>query len=374
MLNRRIIRGKVMQQIFAYERCVAANSELTVDRIIAHFTPDLNAETPQDAKLLEGYAKLTITEFNAYVKSKKITENTLPEPVMNFYLDSIAFYNTANKVDKNRILNKLIIDTEALNLYTLSILQLLIVLSEKLKTIKKDNALINNSLIIKLIESEELQKELLSKNLSWDDHEDVISDIILNLATDENYKNYKAEKTRDSQTDNQFVYSLVKNNFFKNAKFNDHFESIHLNWQEDKVAVKDIVIDTLKNLAENPVFCLAPISKNWTDDKSFLETLFLKTIERNDELESYISPKLKNWDISRLTGTDSILMKQCLLEMIQYPAIPVKVSINEYIDISKRYSTPKSKTIINGVLDAVSEELIKAGIIKKSGRGLIDNK
>jgi N utilization substance protein B len=60
--------------------------------------------------------------------------------------------------------------------------------------------------------------------------------------------------------------------------------------------------------------------------------------------------------------------------MIQYPAIPVKVSINEYIDISKRYSTPKSKTIINGVLDAVSEELIKAGIIKKSGRGLIDNK
>ena len=87
-----------------------------------------------------------------------------------------------------------------------------------------------------------------------------------------------------------------------------------------------------------------------------------------------IAQKTKNWDIERLAYTDKIIISMAVTEMINFPSIPVKVSINEYIDISKTYSTPKSKQFVNGLLDVLSKELTESGQIRKSGRGLLDNK
>lgn len=363
-----------MQQIFAYYRCVAANAELATDKIIANFAPDLNSETPQDAKLLEGFAKLTLAEFDTYLKTNQKTTNTLPDEVKKSYDLALAFYINANENDKKRILNSLIIDSENLTEFSLSLLQLIILLANKVKEIKKDPVLYNNYLIGSLIESEILNKEITKKNITWANDEDVLSDIMSQLLEDQEVKKYKQSTTHTLEQENEFVYYLVKSILFKNAKLNDFFETKHLNWHEDKVAVKDMLLDTIKEFAKTKNFALAPISKNWEDDKAFLVTLFNETIEQDLLLESYISPKLKNWDISRLTGTDSILIKQCITEMIHFSGIPVKVSMNEYIEISKRYSTPKSKTLINGVLDSLSQELVNKGVIRKSGRGLIDNK
>ena len=97
-----------------------------------------------------------------------------------------------------------------------------------------------------------------------------------------------------------------------------------------------------------------------------------KTIEHNKELSELIEPNLKNWEMDRVAILDLILMKMAVCELKYFPTIPVKVSINEYIDISKSYSTPKSKDFVNGVLDKIKNQMQGRGEIKKFGRGLME--
>jgi N utilization substance protein B len=97
-------------------------------------------------------------------------------------------------------------------------------------------------------------------------------------------------------------------------------------------------------------------------------------VHEGEKYEVLIANKSKNWDLDRISDTDKILLLMAIQEMINFPGIPLKVTINEYIEVSKKYSTPKSKQFINGVLDVIAVDLQKEGVIKKSGRGLIDNK
>ncbi|EMR02237.1 transcription antitermination factor NusB [Cesiribacter andamanensis] len=119
---------------------------------------------------------------------------------------------------------------------------------------------------------------------------------------------------------------------------------------------------------------LAVLSVNWEDDREFFVDLYRLSLANEQQYEELISTKSKNWDVERLALTDKIIMMMALCEMINFASIPVKVTINEYIELSKRYSTPKSKIFVNGLLDVLSAELQEKGIIRKSGRGLIDNK
>ena len=136
-----------------------------------------------------------------------------------------------------------------------------------------------------------------------------------------------------------------------------------------------MIVKTIKNQEEhNTNIDLAVLSNNWEEDKSFFKTIFEVTVREGKEFDSLIAEKSKNWDIDRIALMDKIILKMAIGEMIHFPSIPVKVSINEYIELSKNFSTPKSKKFVNGILDVLSEDLKKRGIIKKSGRGLIDNK
>jgi N utilization substance protein B len=105
-----------------------------------------------------------------------------------------------------------------------------------------------------------------------------------------------------------------------------------------------------------------------------MKDLFKHTLDNDDQYEQLISGKAKNWDIERLAMLDRIILKMAIAEMLHFPSIPVKVTINEYIELSKEYSTPKSKQFVNGILDATVAELTANNLLKKSGRGLIDNK
>src|SRR5690606_29528490 len=116
---------------------------------------------------------------------------------------------------------------------------------------------------------------------------------------------------------------------------------------------------------------LLALSANWEEDKTFYEELYQKTVEKDSDLEKIASEKIKNWDIERLATLDRIILMMAISEMMHFPSIPVKVSINEYIELSKLYSTPKSKQFVNGILDKLAEDLIRKGLIRKSGRGLI---
>jgi N utilization substance protein B len=110
----------------------------------------------------------------------------------------------------------------------------------------------------------------------------------------------------------------------------------------------------------------------WAEEKKFALELLTKSIAYNDELNTAIEPNLKNWDMDRVAILDLILMKQAVCELLYFPTVPIKVTINEYIDISKMYSTPKSKDFVNGVLDKVKNQLLASGAIKKTGRGLME--
>ena len=113
------------------------------------------------------------------------------------------------------------------------------------------------------------------------------------------------------------------------------------------------------------------MTSDWEEDKEFMRVLFHKTLENDKYFDEIITNKLENWDLEWLTITDNLIIIMALAEMINFQSIPVKVSINEYIEVAKNYSTPKSKQFVNGVLDKLSTDLVAQGVIKKSGKGLI---
>jgi N utilization substance protein B len=167
----------------------------------------------------------------------------------------------------------------------------------------------------------------------------------------------------------------LKKIIFKNEVILNYFSEKDLNWTENKSIVRSLSSKVLKNAATEPEADPVPeIAINWDEDKEFFQNIFNFTIENDSASKALITQKTKNWDIERLAFTDKVIISMALAEMKNFPSIPVKVTINEYIDISKTYSTPKSKQFVNGLLDVLAKELTDSGQIRKSGRGLLDNK
>jgi N utilization substance protein B len=132
------------------------------------------------------------------------------------------------------------------------------------------------------------------------------------------------------------------------------------------MANKTFKIEALEDLS------LQPLAIQWEDDRLFFEELFDYSVSEDKQLSAWIGDQTKNWESDRLAVADFIILKMALAEMVKFSSIPVKVSINEYIELAKNYSTPKSGQFINGILDVVSNRLVQEKVITKSGRGLID--
>lgn len=260
---------------------------------------------------------------------------------------------------------------------------------EKLDKEKKEKAIVSrqttwkyhfieNPVIKALGSFPELQKEIQNRKVSWSEDSDLLKDWYKDIL----HKNEKivAYQTLDQPTTEdhlEILIYLMKKIVFKNEVFSDHLGSIDLRWNENKPVLSSLVVKTLQSFDENEPnapFELKTISKNEKDDLDFFKKLFDETVKDDEQLDIIISDKTKNWDISRIALLDKIILKMALVEMRTFPSIPVKVTINEFIEISKLYSTPKSKQFVNGILDVLANELTSDGVIKKSGRGLIDNK
>lgn len=156
----------------------------------------------------------------------------------------------------------------------------------------------------------------------------------------------------------------------------DLFQQIDYNWEENGKVVQNMLSKTVK-MFDAPVptqFELVQLSANWEDDKEFFLELFKCATDYMLEADIQLSAKTKNWDISRMVGIDRLIMQMAIAEMVNFSSIPVKATLNEYLEIAKIYSTPRSKEFINGLLDQISQSMQKEGLIRKSGRGLIDNK
>jgi transcription antitermination factor NusB len=153
----------------------------------------------------------------------------------------------------------------------------------------------------------------------------------------------------------------------------EYFYEEDINWEENQKTIQNLTLKTFKNAYEGQEDVLMDLSSNWESDYEFYLDLFKQTIIHEDMVLKQIASKSKNWDVSRLPVTDKIILKMAVAEMIYFYSIPVKVSINEYVDLAKQISTPKSKQFINGIVETISKELLENKIIKKSGRGLITN-
>lgn len=209
------------------------------------------------------------------------------------------------------------------------------------------------------------------------------------IKEDEEYINYQKLGQNNAEDDKKIVNHLLKNIIFKHEIPNAYFEEHDLSWSENRKVVQSMAVKTIKailgdadedNVADeegekiNKNFELSPLSKNWEEDVVFYKNLYTFNVEGNQKYEDIIAGKTKNWDIERLALIDKVILKMAICEMINFYSIPVKVTINEYIELAKTYSTPKSKKFVNGLLDSIAQDLVAQGDIKKSGRGLMDNK
>lgn len=228
---------------------------------------------------------------------------------------------------------------------------------------------VNNTLLKALSENAALKKELEKQKISWQTDFDLVRKLFNEIRNSEEYKTYMGYGAEnDVKEDRDLLISLIVNYLGEHDLLNHLFEDKNIHWADDTFLAFNSVIRTFETF--DGKFVLMPLLKDVDDDNKFVSTLFRKTIQFNAEYQDLIKNHTKNWDLDRIANMDMLLMKMAIAEIMYLPNIPVKVSLNEYIDISKEYSTPNSKTFVNGVLDKIIAELKRDNKIQKTGRGL----
>jgi transcription antitermination protein NusB len=391
MINRRSLRIKAFKNLYAYESCKGANYMMALDLIDQKFSPDLNSMEVIDKPDLERKRKLARTEFENHFHKAKEERQPFEEEVEPELTQALEYLERQNLADLKKLSKDLREEAERVfkdQLIVLSILEELAFLNKKLSDEKKTlttllgekaqikTNLYTNKVVGKLKSDETYQKSKIKHKISWANQQDTLRDWYKGtLNKDEQYREYNKKESTNYDEDWLIVDYICRGVIFKKDVFSSYFEDIDLDWPDNHVIVRSLVLKTLKSAKdEGDQLQIADISYNWDEDSEYVQELFKMTIKENDYLEELLKDKLRNWDIERVALTDKVLMKMALVEMIFFPSIPTKVTINEFIEISKTFSTPKSKKFLNGILDGLSIELVNKGVIRKSGRGLLDNK
>jgi N utilization substance protein B len=174
------------------------------------------------------------------------------------------------------------------------------------------------------------------------------------------------------EEDKELVLGLFKDIIAPNEKIYDYLEDDKLTWVDDIPIVNTHLLKVLKKVKENstPSYFLSALLKD-EEDMTFAKRLLTKTLLNNAKWEKEIEGKTPNWDKDRIADIDAILLKMAICELLNFPSIPERVTINEFLEIAKEYSTPKSSIFINGVLDKLVREYKEDGKLNKLGRGLL---
>lgn len=234
---------------------------------------------------------------------------------------------------------------------------------------------LNTNTFIESLRQNRNYLELVKKyDVSWGFDPEIVRSIFAQLKDSEAYLEYLALEDRSIHAEKDIVKYIFKKIILKSVDIEQVFEEKFINWTVDKEVLQAMIAKTFKNFSsENPSSNkLADLTPNWSEDEEFIEELLKTSIKYSDEYQELIAAKTKNWEADRIALMDILLMRMAISEMINFPSIPVKVSINEYIELSKTFSTLKSNTFINGILDKILADLTKQGRIRKAGRGLKD--
>ncbi|MBP9186176.1 MAG: transcription antitermination factor NusB [Bacteroidia bacterium] len=233
-------------------------------------------------------------------------------------------------------------------------------------------ALINNKAIILLEENNHLVEQIKLHKAHWSNNKDLFKHLFALLKKNEVFIKYAEKSEHTFFEDKSVILEMFELFVADSEDFNNYVEDRFMNWEDDQTMVYSQLLKTISALKENATGNLLATEDTNEEDETFLKELFKRTVNYQDELTGYISAKTKNWDADRLAVVDLMLMRMALCEMLHFPYIPVKVSINEYLELAKLYSTPNSHGFINGVLDKVNQEMKQDNKLNKLGRGLVE--
>ncbi|NJW54007.1 transcription antitermination protein NusB [Salinimicrobium oceani] len=312
MLTRRHIRVKVMQSLYAYSQSENNN---------------LNTEEKFLLKSMDEMYDLYLLMLDLFVQIKDHAEEYL-EKAQQKHLPS------QEEVDPNK-------------------------------------KFINNEVIILLKENESLQNALEARKLNNWSHDDEYVEILWSeIRRSELFENYMSTRESSFKEDKDFVVAIFKHVIAPNEKLYDYLEDKKITWIDDLPLVNTAIVKMLQKSVPGKQQALTRLFKS-SDDKEYAVELFRKTLLNDESLAGEMEGKTPNWDKERIADLDTILIKMAICEFLKFPSIPVKVTINEYLEIAKEYSTPKSSIFINGILDKLSKEYKDEGKLNKIGRGLM---
>lgn len=229
-----------------------------------------------------------------------------------------------------------------------------------------------NKILNALNSSESLQNLLHKKKINWQKNQDIPQKIFRKVRLSDEYKEYFKKENPTLKDDREFILWVYENFIFNNDVLESYYEELNIHWADDIFVANTGVLKTIRSIEENKPLKLISLYKNKEEDTEFCLTLFRKTILHDAVYEEMIKNKAQNWEVDRIARMDIILMKMAIAEILEMPSIPIKVTLNEYIDLSKLFSTPKSNIFVNGILDKLVVDFKNQNRIVKTGRGLID--
>jgi len=232
---------------------------------------------------------------------------------------------------------------------------------------------IDNQVIKQIEENTIIRQFCKNHHINWTDRYDFIAQIYYEIAHSELFVSYMSAPERSYKEDKSFVLGILTEIFAESELLHWFLEEKNLHWFDD---YNDALLAAYKNInrfkenQSHPVELL-PLFTN-DEEITFYKELFRKTLLYNAEYQKRIDDKLQNWESERVMEIDTILMKMGMCELTQFQTIPIKVTINEYIELAKLYSSRKSGVFINGILDSIVKDFRDEGLLNKMGRGLIN--
>lgn len=223
-----------------------------------------------------------------------------------------------------------------------------------------------NRFTLQLEENRQLSDFISSQKHTWADEPEFVGKLFTQIEQSQIYQDYMASPVDDYASDRELWRKIYRTLIQENADLDALFEEMSLYWNDDKEIVDTFVLKTIKRFDEQngPRQELLP-EYDSDEDKDYARKLFRASILNADDYQRYMSEASRNWDFSRLAYMDVVIMQIAIAEMMTFPSIPVSVTINEFVDIAKLYSTPKSGGYINGMLDTIARHLIQTGKLMK---------
>lgn len=238
---------------------------------------------------------------------------------------------------------------------------------------------IQNRFIYQLANNRDYLKRYAAYKINWVDEDEMIRKFYNLMREDEMYILYMNKPEIGYLDEKQVVEMVILRLFSESDHLRSYFDERNIYWTEDfdtAIMMVDKTIKGFKDKADDfthlPTLLKDENNLDGSEDMEFVKHLYRKTLINSSEFNAVISERASNWDLERIAVMDTILIKMAITELIEFPSIPIKVTLNEYIELSKEYSSPKSKIFINGVLDKLIVDYKEQGKIKKSGRGLME--